>query len=143
LQTKNALILTNLFNNYLNDVSNTNRKSTEIQSNFQSLVSFMITQSNSLVIDPQQQQQQQQQQQDKQASSSSSSSSSSLNNKNNNNNNNNKINLDSFVASIGYVLNENNDCFNIKVNPLKETFYITANFFMSNYEDLFYCSIFI
>ncbi len=96
----------------MNEASNTNRKSIEIQSNFQSLVSFMITQSNSLVIDPQQQQQQQ----DKQASSSS------LNNKNynnnNNNNNNNKINLDSFVTSIGYVLNENNDCFNIKVNPL-------------------------
>jgi hypothetical protein len=96
----------------LNEASNTNRKSIEIQSNFQSLVSFMITQSNSLVIDPQQQQQQQ----DKQASSSSLNNK-NYNNNNNNNNNNNKINLDSFVTSIGYVLNENNDCFNIKVNP--------------------------
>lgn len=99
LQIKNTLILTSLFNSYINDNPNLNEskkhKITDFETNFQSLCSFMLTQLNTA---------QNQNDQTKTARFKA------------------VINLDQYITSIGYILFNIDtlpQCFSVQSNPGK------------------------
>ncbi len=102
LQTRNLLVLSSLFNNYINDKTGLTElnSNSELELNFQSLCSFMLTQLSPYVSGS--------------VSSQSDTTAKPLKSRS-------QILVDSFIANIGFVLIDEKQtrCFNILVNPAK------------------------